>query len=277
LSLAAPIGHAEPVSATRKLGRVGAFPLLRLIEPRFADLVRRLTDTRQAVAREGEATREAVASYAESSGESLTFVGGQLRELRDEVRGLAAAGAAAPEPGGADLLVQAYAVRALAGVSPPARVLDVGGAASGLARALAALGFRVTGADPRPYAHAHPNLETVASPAGLAADEPFAAACCLGALDAGAADAADPWAAERAALTQIGELVAAAAPVVLALPLGERVQNGRAHYDEARLGALLEDWQVSDRVHAAQPWPGEWAATEGPEGAALVLVTATRA
>jgi hypothetical protein len=74
------------------MGRAAAFPLLRLIEPRFADLVRRLTDTRQAVHDEAAATREAIAgfepmlaSYAASSGESLTFVGTQLRELIDEL------------------------------------------------------------------------------------------------------------------------------------------------------------------------------------------------
>jgi hypothetical protein len=81
------------VSAGKRMGRAAAFPVLRLVEPRFADLVRLLTDTRQAVHDEAAATRKSIAdfepmlaSYAASSGESLTFVGTQLRELADELR-----------------------------------------------------------------------------------------------------------------------------------------------------------------------------------------------
>src|SRR4051812_23013078 len=138
------------MSAPKKLGRAAAFPLLRLLEPRFADLVRRLTDTRQAVHDEGAATRAAVAgfepmiaSYAASSGESLTFVGTQLRELTDELRARGGAeGEPAPAPG--PLLVEeAFALRALGAVALPARVLELGGAEHTLAHSLGTLGFSV--------------------------------------------------------------------------------------------------------------------------------------
>ena len=57
-----------------------------------------------------------------------------------------------------------YAFRALSGLAPGSRVLDVGSAESTVALSLAALGYRVTALDLRPYPFEHPLLEVVAAP-----------------------------------------------------------------------------------------------------------------
>lgn len=109
------------MNALRAAGRVLAWPLRRILDPRFGDVNRRLTNieatTGQLSREEGAATREHVAmaihhaaettrsrfahvatipqaveelvsNYAEASGEALTVVGTQLRELSDGVREL---------------------------------------------------------------------------------------------------------------------------------------------------------------------------------------------
>jgi 2-polyprenyl-3-methyl-5-hydroxy-6-metoxy-1,4-benzoquinol methylase len=80
----------------RSLGRALIWPLRRLLDPRFADVTRRMTDLHQSVHDEGTATRVAVGSltenvktvvgaYAETHVESMTHLGVELRRLQDEV------------------------------------------------------------------------------------------------------------------------------------------------------------------------------------------------
>jgi 2-polyprenyl-3-methyl-5-hydroxy-6-metoxy-1,4-benzoquinol methylase len=258
------------------------------MEPRFADLVRRLTDATQTIQEEGAKTREAlagvepmVASYAASSGESLTFVGTQLRELLDEVRALSAR-ADEDEPTATSVtthdsafLGRPFALRALAGVEPPARVLDVGGAESTLAMELATLGFEVVGIDRRDYLHEHPGLTSAnARLADLDADtEPFGAAVCLHGL--GGADADDPWAADADLLRRLRALLTENGIVVLSLPAGTGVSGGHAHYDERRLAALLDGWDVRHQLYLREQLPGTWRRAESPAGRSVVLVAAS--
>ena len=277
-------------SPAKSLGRAAAYPLVRVMEPRFADIVRRLEDATEAVHDEAAQTRDAlagvepmVASYAASSGESLTFVGTQLRELVDEVRALSARataedGAADATPAGATdsaSVARPFALRALASVDPPARVLDVGGAESTLGVELATLGFEVLGLDLRDYLHEHPGLtSTNARLADLDADtEPFAAAVCLHGL--GGADGDDPWAADAELLRRLRGLVTDDGVVVLSLPAGSGVAGGHAHYDERRLAALLDGWTVREQLYLREQLPGTWRRTESPEGRSIALVAAS--
>ena len=274
-------------SPAKSLGRAAAYPVIRLLEPRFADLIRRITDATEAAREEGSATRDAVAAvepmiagYAASSGESLTFVGNQLRELADEVRTIAAR--AAGQDAGQPLhgmfeptaIAEAFALRALGQVKPPARLLDVHGAEGTLGSELATLGFDVLGVDTRPYLHEHPGLATVA--AGLDALEPeddaFAGALCLGGL--GEADATDPWAADAAQLAHLRTLLADGAVVVLALALGSGVSAARAQYDERRLDDLLAGWEVLERLSLREQLPGTWVRTDAPQGRSIALIAA---
>lgn len=269
-------------SSAKRVGRAVAYPARRLLEPRFADLVRRLADTRMAVTDEAVATRDAIAgfepmiaSYAASTGESLTFVGTQLRELTDELRaaaarlepGAAAQPASAPTPraGGFE---EAFALRALSRIAPPARVLDVGGAESALGLLLATLGFSVSGLDERPYDHEHPGLHQLSMTleALLTDHEPYAAAVCLSGLH-GSAGAEDPWAEDAASLARLGTLLSGGGLAVLAL----------ADYDEARLDSLLEGWRVDERLYVREQLAGTWVRVDAPEGRCVALVSAIAA
>jgi SAM-dependent methyltransferase len=85
-----------PPTRNRSLGRALIWPVRRLLDPRFDDVTRRLTDAHQSVRDEGTATRVAVGSltenvktvvgaYAETQVESMTHLGVELRRLQDEV------------------------------------------------------------------------------------------------------------------------------------------------------------------------------------------------
>lgn len=84
----------------RRVGKGVAWPVRRLLDPRFQDVVRRLVDTRQAVHDEGMATRVAVGSltenvdqvvgaYAASSTETLSYLGSELRGFEGSIEQLA--------------------------------------------------------------------------------------------------------------------------------------------------------------------------------------------
>lgn len=88
-----------PADHQRTLVQALIWPLRRLLDPRFADVNRRLASTTQAVHDEGAATRVAVGSlnadfktivgsYAESGAESLTHLGVELRRLQDDMQGI---------------------------------------------------------------------------------------------------------------------------------------------------------------------------------------------
>lgn len=263
--------------SAKRFGRTAAYPLIRLLEPRFADVVRRLTDTRQAVHDEGALTRAAVAGwearlqslqdmlagFAAANSETMSFVGAQLRDLTDEVR--------APAPPAPAAVEQAFALRALARVDPPALVLDAGGAERQLAMQAAALGYDVIGADPRPYAHRHPSLEhQPVRLEHLGRDERLYDAVI--ALDGLAADGGgDRWEADARVLAHLRTRVRDGGLLVVALRAGD---DG---YDNRRLDALLGGWTLTEQIHVREHLPGTWVRSEEASGRALALIAATAA
>ena len=145
-----------------------------------------------------------------------------------------------------------------------------------LALQLGTLGFAVTGIDPRPYAHEHPALEARAGTLEALSDpaERFDAAVALSGLATAGADADDPWAADAAALAHLRTLLAPGGLAVLALPAGEGVGGGRAHYDAERLDAMLDGWDVRERVYLREQDAGTWVRADAPAGRGLALVAA---
>lgn len=249
-------------SPAKRVGRAAAYPMIRLLDGRFADVVRRLVDLERIVGEEGARTREAVAQvepllerWAAVNGESLAYVGTQLRELADELR----APAADPEPAAADGPA-AFALRAAARLPAGARIVDLFGARRPLGAQLATLGYRVLGADPRPYAHEHPQLETFpGGPAELrAAGRSFDAAMAL--------DGAGPE-----TLAALGELLEPGGLVVAALATGDEAPDEPDPVD-----ALFEGWQVHERLHLREHLPGLWVPVPDLPQRGIVLAAATR-
>jgi hypothetical protein len=140
----------------------------------------------------------------------------------------------------------AFALRALARVAVPARVVDVGGAERRLGAELATLGYEVLGVDPRPYRHEHPALEPL--PTTLEdlgpRDEVYDAAVALdGVSEEG-----------------LGALLG------LLRPRGLLVA--------ALTGAQLDGWEVVERIHVREHLAGTWVRTDEPLGRAVTLVAA---
>jgi len=162
-------------------------------------------------------------------------------------------------PGGAEVLLvneriveQAYVHRALAALPDGASVLDVGGAESTLAPALASLGHPVRVVDPRGHPLTHPLLTVSACAlAQLDLGEPVDAAVALSAVEhfglghyAGASPGDD-----RDALVRLRTLVRPGGTLVLTVPFASqaRVEDFERVYDRAGLEALLAGWEVTDR------------------------------
>lgn len=80
------------MNTVRRAGRGALWPVRRLLDPRFADVNRRLTatsqETRDALDKVTKRVNDIVGSYAESQLESATFVGAQLRALETAVQAL---------------------------------------------------------------------------------------------------------------------------------------------------------------------------------------------
>jgi SAM-dependent methyltransferase len=84
----------------RRFLRTWSWPLRRLVEPRFADINRRIASTKESVHEESLITRDALqqhsvrledalASFALANTESITYVGKELRQLHESVDELA--------------------------------------------------------------------------------------------------------------------------------------------------------------------------------------------
>jgi methyltransferase family protein len=177
----------------------------------------------------------------------------------------------------------AYAFRALSGVEPGAKILDVGASESTVALSLASLGYEVTAIDPRPYPFEHPRLRNVVGRVEeWESDETFAAVLCISTLEHigsgeyGQAEAAN---ADAAALGRLHAMTARTGLLVLTAPCGhsQDVGNGRV-YDSASLKALLGDWQIEDFTVIARDDGNTWLPTGRPDpvGEAVALVTARR-
>lgn len=177
-----------------------------------------------------------------------------------------------------------YVFAALHGLSPGARVLDLGSSESTVALSLASLGYRVTALDLRLYPLEHPLLEAVESPLeGWEPDgEPYDAVVCLSSIEhfgvgaygerGGGVDA-DRVAAERLrGLLRPGGLLA------LTVPYGEaRVTELERIYDRAQLERLLDGWHIEDVTVIEQAEPMVWRPPAGTEPAAERAVALVRA
>jgi Methyltransferase domain len=178
----------------------------------------------------------------------------------------------------------AYALRALAPLTPGARILDVGATESTLALSLAALGFSVTALDPRPYPMAHPNLEIAAATVDdWQGSRGFAGVVAISTLEhigTGEYGQAAVESGDAAALARLRELTSEGGLLVLTTPYGSHDGGtGARSYDRARLEELLSDWEVEDLTIAARLDETTWTPFEGPgepNAEAVALVTARR-
>jgi hypothetical protein len=177
----------------------------------------------------------------------------------------------------------AYAFRALSGVEPGAKILDVGATESTVALSLASLGYEVTAIDPRPYPFEHPRLRSVVGRVEeWEPDETFAAVLCISTLEhigSGEYGQTEAPNADAAALGRLHAMTARTGLLVLTTPCGHSpdVGSGRV-YDSASLEALLGDWQIEDFTLIARQDGNTWLPTgrTDPIGEAVALVTARR-
>jgi hypothetical protein len=147
-----------------------------------------------------------------------------------------------------------FALGALSRISPPARVLDIGGAESTFSLSAASLGYRVTVVDLHPLPYSHPDLNEVV---GRFEDwdpgsERFAAAFLISTIEhfgLGAyGEAPGQKGADRAAVQRVAELLDDEGFLVLTTPYGTATVNALERiYDDERLDALLSGWTVLDR------------------------------
>ncbi|MCP9488468.1 MAG: class I SAM-dependent methyltransferase [Solirubrobacteraceae bacterium MAG38_C4-C5] len=168
----------------------------------------------------------------------------------------------------------------LAAVPSGASVLDVGGAESTLALALASRGHDVRVVDPRGYPLAHPGLSVSACAlSALSLDERVDCAVALSAVEhfglghyagSGAGD-------DRDALVALRSLVRPGGTLLLTVPFAADagVEGFERVYDLASLDALLAGWEVVDRSAAWRldrlTWmAGSLEAPRGDRGVALV-------
>jgi 2-polyprenyl-3-methyl-5-hydroxy-6-metoxy-1,4-benzoquinol methylase len=176
----------------------------------------------------------------------------------------------------------AYAFRALSGVKPGARILDVGASESTVALSLASLGYEVTAIDPRPYPLEHPRLRVVVG--GVEAWNPgetFAAVICISTVEhigSGEYGQAAATSADADALRRLHTLLERDGLLVLTTPYGNSQHTeGARVYDKARLETLLADWSIEDFTVIGREDAITWSPTnETPVGEAVALITARR-
>jgi hypothetical protein len=347
--------------ATRDVAKRAAWPLRRLLDPRFAETHSRLQYATRVAQEEEHATRSALQAridhYAVANEESLLFVGTELQNVREHVDGLGrdlldrfdAIEALAAEtrravddsayatridsvvagpverldadsarllnhgeshlgfaaqrglwlnppvsiehrPGDVvqgdvnERIVEIpYAMRALAGLRPPAAILDIGSVESVLALHCASLGYPTYALDLRPYPFEHPNLDVVVSKLEEwdAGDRRFDAVLCISTLEhvglGWYGEAPEDEGADRRALQRLGALLTDGGFLVLTVPYGTAgVDAVQRTYDAATLGALLDGWDVIDREIVVQTDRRTWVPAQGAggEGRAVAMVTA---
>jgi hypothetical protein len=185
-----------------------------------------------------------------------------------------------------------FALGALARVTPPARILDIGSAESTFPLSVASLGYQVTALDLHPLPYSHPNLESVT---GRFEDwepgsERFEAAFLISTIEHfGLGAYGEPVGedkADRAAIVRVGELLNDDGFLVLTTPYGPaHVDALERTYDEETLAALLEGWTVLDRRivlrRDARTWiPGDRETDDVSEGSqqgvVMVIAVPTR-
>jgi hypothetical protein len=184
-----------------------------------------------------------------------------------------------------------FALGALSRVSPPARVLDIGGAESTFSLSAASLGYQVTAVDLHPLPYSHPDLEAVV---GRFEDwDPgtrrFSAAFLISTIEhfgLGAyGEAPGQKGADRAAVERVSELLDDEGFLVLTTPYGPtRVDDLERVYDEKALAALLKGWTVIDHRTVLRKdertWlpevPGGASPTDKEQGVVMVVAVPAR-
>jgi hypothetical protein len=183
-----------------------------------------------------------------------------------------------------------FAFGALARLSPPARILEIGSAESTFSLAAASLGYLVTALDLHPLPYTHPNLESFAGPLEQwnPGQQRFDAAFLISTIEhfgLGAyGEPIGPDGADRTALSQVAELLSDDGFLVLTTPYGRaRVDSLERIYDDEALAVLLEDWDVIDRRIAQRHGTGTWITgdpdtsnEEGHPGVVMVVATPSR-
>lgn len=174
-----------------------------------------------------------------------------------------------------------FAMSQLVRLSPPARILDVGGAESTFALSAASLGYAVTLLDPQGVPYEHPNLTAFSCRLEdwTQDGEPFAAAFLISAIEhfgLGAyGERASGDSADREALARIRELLGEHGVLVLTAPYGKySVNDFERVYDDDALDQLLEGWQIIERRSIVRADRRTWLpGTEGSGGAVLIAAT----
>jgi hypothetical protein len=178
-----------------------------------------------------------------------------------------------------------FALGQLARLSPPARILDIGGAESTFSLSAASLGYAVTVLDPQGVPYEHPNLTAFSCRLEdwTHDDKPFDAAFLISAIEhfgLGAyGEQADAAGADRQALERVRDLLSEDGLLVLTTPYGERsVNDFERIYDDAALDELLDGWQILERRTIVRMDRRTWLpGGEGSAGAVLIAATPTPA
>jgi len=314
-------------SPARRAARGVTLPVRRVLDPRFADVVRRVTDITTGVTREAQQTRETltrigsiVSSHAEAVLELAAHVGDRLDRFDADVESIdrriealetemsgtmlpgrlrtaaqsppeqldadaatyldLAAGEHGPaaqaglrvEPavrlahraGGVDVaeitraaIDEPWAVRALGGIAPDARVHVATRTPTALALTLAVLGHTVE-VDGAPLVP-HVGISTLAEPGTCAAT------VALGVLDDG--DRATTLGTLRKTLAPGGALVAS---IRVGLPL----DAGHDLLEPTAIAELFDGWTITERLDVARTSPTTWEATAAIPTEGVVLVRA---
>ena len=159
-----------------------------------------------------------------------------------------------------------YVFRALGGIEPGGKVLDVGASESTLSLSLATLGYRVTAIDPRPNPLTHELLEVVQARIEEWHDGEFDAVVCLSTIEHIGMDVYEQDASERRvdleAMARMRELTKPGGLLVLTTSVGSASagENGRT-YDRKGLVELLAGWEVKDETLVQRRDPTSWVTT----------------
>ena len=152
---------------------------------------------------------------------------------------------------------------------PPARVLNLGGAASTYALELAAFGYRVVGVDRRPQAIRHPSVTMIRADVEQ-----------LPLADAGFDVAISPAGLDRLALAEVRRVLRCGGRLLAALPFGRLATSStRMIYDHSRLKDLLQSFRPVEILYGIRNGEG-WSITTDADAAerlsAVALIVAEK-